>query len=144
MLLRVDYYWSKTELIKAGMGHTKYTTILSVVKAALTLAHGNWEVERRFSDSGKTVTVHRTRLSETFINNLQIATDGLKVFGSLPHHVPITSSFIKLGQSAHKNYCLQVDEEKKKDDEKRRQEQQVEDKKKKIQEKKMEFEKETD
>ena len=83
--------------MKDGMGHTKYPTILSVVKATLTLAHGNSEVERGFSDSGKTVTVDRTRLSEASINNLRIAADGLKMFGSLPHHVPITSSFIKLG-----------------------------------------------
>ena len=68
--LRVDYYWSKIELIKDGMDHTKYPTIFSVVKAAFSLAHGNFEVERRFSDSGKTVTVDRTRLSEASINNL--------------------------------------------------------------------------
>ena len=35
--LRVDYYWSKIELIKDVMGHTKYPTILSVVKAVLRL-----------------------------------------------------------------------------------------------------------
>ena len=86
------------------MGHTKYPTILSVVKAALTLAHGNSEVERGFSDSGKSVIVDRTCLSKVSINNLWIAADGLKVLGGLPHHVPITSSFIKLDQSAHKNY----------------------------------------
>ena len=90
-----------------------------IAAAALILAHGNSEVGRRFSDSGKTVTVDKTRLSEASINNLQIAADGLKVFGGLPHHVPITSSFIKLGQSAHKNYRLHVDEEKKKEAEKK-------------------------
>ena len=69
------------------MGHTKCQTILSVVKAEPTLAHGNAEVERRFSGSGKTVTVHKTRLNEASINNLRIATDGLKVFGNL-HFTP--------------------------------------------------------
>ena len=107
-----------------------------IAAAALILAHGNSEVGRRFSDSGKPVTVDRTRLSEASINNLRIAADGLKVFGGLPHHVPITSSFIKLGQSAHKNYRLQVDEEKKKEAEKKKREQQEEDEKKQIQEKK--------
>ena len=144
MPLRVAHYWSKIELIKDGVGHAKYPTILSVVKAALTLAHGNSEVERRFSGSGKTVTVDRTHLSEASLNNLHIAADGLKIFGGLPQHVPITSSFIKLGQSAHKNYCLRVNEEKKKEAEKRKQEQQEEDKKKQIQEKKKKLEKETD
>ena len=37
------------------MGHTKYPTIFSIVKAVLTLAHGNADVERKLFDSGKTV-----------------------------------------------------------------------------------------
>ena len=60
-------------------------------------------MERDFSDGVRTVTVDGTHLSKTSINNVQMTTDGLKVFGNLPHHVPITSSFINLGQSAHKN-----------------------------------------
>ena len=116
----------------------KYPTILSVVKAALTLAHGNAKVEKGFLDSGKTVTEDRIRLSEASINKLRIATVALKVFGSLPHHVPINSSFVKLGQSAHKNYRLRVEEERKKEAEKRRQEQQVGDKKSKFRGKKEE------
>ena len=66
------------------------------------------------------------------------------MFGGLPQHVPIISSFIKLDQLAHKNYRLQVDEEKKKEVDKRKQQQQEEDEKKKIQEKKKKLEKETD
>ena len=78
-------------------------------------------MERGFSDSGKTTTVDWTRLTETSImNSLRIATDELNVFGSLLHHVPITPSFLKLDQSAHKNYHLRVKEERKKETEKRR------------------------
>ena len=97
-----------------------------------------------FSDSGKTVTLDRTRLSQASTNNLRIVTGGLKVFGSLPHHVPVTPLFIKLGQSAHRNYRLQVEKEREKEAEKRRQEQQVEDEKKQIQEEKKELKKDTD
>ena len=50
------------------------------------------------------------------MNKLRIATDVLKVFGSLLHHIPIAASFVKLGQSAHKNYSLQVEVERKKED----------------------------
>ena len=53
------------------MDHTKYPTILSIVKAVLATAHGIAEVEKGFSNSG-----------ETSINNLQIATDVLRMFGS--------------------------------------------------------------
>ena len=61
------------------MGHTKYPTILSVVKAGIFLIHSNAEVEKGFSGSGKTVTVDRTFLSKASINNLWTVTNGLKV-----------------------------------------------------------------
>ena len=51
------------------MGHTKYPTLPSVVKAAIDLAHGNAEVEGRSSDSDENVTVERTRVSKASINN---------------------------------------------------------------------------
>ena len=72
------------------MGHTKFPTILSVVNVALTLGHGNAEVERGFSDSSKTVTIDRTHLGKASLNNIGITTDGLEIFGSLSCHVPIT------------------------------------------------------
>lgn len=62
------------------MGHTIYPTIFSIIKTALTLVHGYAEIESGFSDSGKTVTVERIRLSEASVINLRIATDELKVF----------------------------------------------------------------
>ena len=91
----------------------------------------------------ETVTVDRTHLSEACINNLQIAADGLEVFGGLPHHVPITSSFIKLGQSAQKNYCESMKERKRKlRKESRSNKRKM--KKRKLKKKKMKLEKETD
>ena len=81
-------------------------TILYVVRVQFPLAHVNTKVERRFSACGKTVTVSRTRLTEASINNFQIATDEPKTFDSLPHYVPITPSFKKLGQSANEIYYL--------------------------------------
>ena len=118
------------------MCHTKYPTILSVVKVVFLLTHDNADVEKGFSDSGKTVTLNVTCHSEASVSNLQIAIDKSKVFGSLPQHVPVTPSFIKLGQSAHKNHHLRIEEEWKKEVEKRRQEPQARDEKMQIQEKK--------
>ena len=83
-LLRVDYCWSKIESIKDGMGHTKYPTILSVVKAALPLTHGNSEIERGISNRVKTVAADRNCLSEASLNNSKIATDVLKMFCQSP------------------------------------------------------------
>ena len=40
--------------------------------------------------------------------------------GSLSHHIPIIPLFLEIGESAHNNYCLQVEEERKKEDGKKK------------------------
>ena len=45
---RVDHYWKNIELMKKALGDLKYPLIIKVVKAAISLAHGNAEVERVF------------------------------------------------------------------------------------------------
>ena len=59
------------------MGETKFPSIMKVVKTALILGHGNAEVERGFSESGKSVSDDRVRLSYTSINGIRATTDGL-------------------------------------------------------------------
>ena len=49
----MDHYWRKIELMKNAVGAFKYPLIIRVIKAALSLAHGNVEVERGFSESAK-------------------------------------------------------------------------------------------
>ena len=49
----MDHYWRKIELVKNAVGDLKYPLIIKVVKAALSHAHGNDEVERGFSESAK-------------------------------------------------------------------------------------------
>ena len=53
---RVGHYWRKIELMKTAVGDLKYPLIIKVVKVALSLAHGNAEVERGFSENAKNVT----------------------------------------------------------------------------------------
>ena len=43
---RVDHYWRKIELMKNAVGDLKYQLIIKVVKAALSLAHGNAELRK--------------------------------------------------------------------------------------------------
>ena len=52
---RVDHYYRKTEHMKNAVGDLKYPLIIKFVEAALSLAHGNAEVGRGFSESAKNV-----------------------------------------------------------------------------------------
>ena len=94
-------------------GEVKYPQVFKVVKSALILAHGNADVERGFSESGKSVTKERIRLSESSINGIRSTSDGMKAFDNNPSAVPITKELLKLGRFAHSNYVKRLEEERK-------------------------------
>ena len=123
----MDHYWRKIELMKNAVGDLKYPLIIKVVKAALSLAHGNTAVERGFSKSAKNVTKDRVLLSEASINAIQSTKDGLESVNNQPHTVPMTKEFIQFGRSAHYTFTARrrkqaADEKqrKKKEDEEQR------------------------
>ena len=89
---RVDHYWKNIELMKKAVGDLKYPLIIKVVKAAISLAHGNVEVERGFSKSAKNV-IKDSVLSEASVNAIQSTKDGLKSVSNQSHTVPITNLF---------------------------------------------------
>ena len=109
---RVDHYWRKIELMKDAVGDLKYPLIIKVVKATLSLAQGNAEIERGFSESAKNVTKDRVLLSEASVNAILSTKDGLKSVNNQPHTVPIKKEFIQFGRSAHCAYNLRQEEEK--------------------------------
>ena len=71
----MDYYWRKIELTKNAVGDLTYPLIIKVVKAALSLAHGNAEAEKGFSERAKNVTKDRVLLSEASVNAIQSTKD---------------------------------------------------------------------
>ena len=112
MFIRVNHFWRKIDDLKDVMGEKKFPSIMKVVKTALILGHGNAEVERGFSESGKSVTNDRVRLSEASINGIRATTEGQKAFKG-PGFVPITKQLLQLGRSAHAHYVLLLDKDKK-------------------------------
>ena len=102
------------------MGEKKFPSIMKVVETALILGHGNAEVEGGFSESGKSDTDDRVRLSEASVNGIRATTDGLKAFKG-PGSVPITKQLLQLGRSAHAHYVLRLDKDKKEKEEAQKQ-----------------------
>jgi hypothetical protein len=137
-LKRIDLYWNKIDNIKTSLGEPKYPTLMPVIKSLLVLAHGNADVERGFSDSGKNVTSERTALSEQSINGLRSTSDGIKLFGNIPHAVPISKSFLQKAKGAHASYRQRLEEEKKKKEkEQEKQKEKQEEKERNVEMKKM-------
>jgi len=93
---RIDTYWNDC-LIKANMG----SSVLSkVIHAALSVSHGNTDVERTFSASGLYLTDDRAGMSE-IVNAVLTVKDALKLYNNTSYFVPITKELLVLAQSAH-------------------------------------------
>ena len=113
--IRLDHYWRKVDDLKDAMGD-----VMKVVKTALVPGHGNAEVERGFSESGKSVTDERVRLSEASINGIRATTDGLKAFIG-PGAVPVTKQLPQMGRSAHAHNVTRLEKEHKEKEEAQKQ-----------------------
>ena len=84
-----------------GNSGVKCPCLVTIVKCMLVVTHGNSDSECGFSQSGYSVTAERVRLTEVSANGLSSVADGLRLFDSQPHRVPITKEFLALGRSAH-------------------------------------------
>jgi hypothetical protein len=111
---RVDAYWNAIGNVKTATNEMKYPNLMPFVKSLLVLAHGNADVERGFSDSGKSVTSQRTSLSEESTNGLRSTCDALKAYGNKAHAVPINKDFLQKARSTHMSYVKRLEEERKK------------------------------
>ena len=72
---KVDFYWEGIVSNVTSLGIPKYPTLGKLVKAVLTLSHGQAHVERGFSLNKIFVTTSRSCLNERSINGLRTMQD---------------------------------------------------------------------
>ena len=108
--IRIDYFCSKVDTISDAAGKKKFPLLMQVVKATIVLGHRNAEVERVFSESGKSVTQERVRLTEAYVDGIRATNDGLKPFSS-PASIAITKKFLQMGRAAHSSYQSKLEKE---------------------------------
>ena len=100
---RVYFYWENILSNVTSLGIPKCPTLGKLVKAALTLSHGQAHVERGFSLNKILVTTSRSCLNERSINGLRTVQDKVKHEGRASK-VPITAKTIRAFRSAHSKY----------------------------------------
>ena len=97
----------------------KYPNVTAVVKAALSLSHGQGDVERGFSESGRTLTPDRASMSEITLDAYMVVKNALRRFDNKPHLVPLTKHLIMSAEGAHAKYCAYLEDAKKKKEKER-------------------------
>jgi hypothetical protein len=93
-----------------AQGNPKYTSLGSVVKMALSIAHGQADVERGFSIN-KQVLESRTELGQQTLIGLRTVKDVVSRHKSLAS-IPITPSLLMEFRNAHKSYKEAIEKQK--------------------------------
>ena len=107
---RIDSIWGKIFSLHNSSG-PRYPVITIIVKAILSLVHGNADVERGFSDSGNLLTENKAMMKERTLNAQLNILEGVRKYDSLAHKVPITGELLKLAKNAHRSYQMYRDEQ---------------------------------
>lgn len=103
---RIDAYWARILHLERESGEKRFPNLAVVVKSALSLSHGNADVERGFSCSGKILTYDRASMSSRMLNYLLHIQDAIRYYENKIHLIPIPKELIISAQSAGKKYEL--------------------------------------
>ena len=101
---RIDVYWSKVGKMARPTRERKYQALMKLASIALTLNHGNADVERGFSKNKLLLTSHRTRLEMPAINGLRTVSSYVSKYQSEPHRLPFSKDVANSIRSSHARY----------------------------------------
>lgn len=111
---RIDHYWQANIFDKTNFNNDiKYPLVTKVVKACLSLSHGNSDVERGFSKSKLSLTKDKTNMSERTLNARLLTHDSTKKFKGRLHLLPITNDLLTMARRARQSYMEFLDNKKK-------------------------------
>lgn len=104
---RVDHYWLKVLAIKDKAGTIKYPVLKKLVLALLSLAHGNADTERSFSDMANILTKHRASMEILAVNALLTIKCELRV-RELSCYSAVPETWQKACENAGESYTKRV------------------------------------
>lgn len=113
---RIDVYWSSILQKKNSLGNIKYLYLSKLVKAVLSIYHGQADVERGFSTNRHYVTTSRASLNEKTINSLRTVEAEIRSRGGDLSKIPVTPKMLKYFREAHKMYKKYLEQNEKEKD----------------------------
>lgn len=96
--------------ITNAAGLRKYGCLGKLVRACLSLTHGNADVERSFSVNKQVVTADRVSLGQDTISALHIVKEAIRIQGNgQVSAIPVTHRMLQLARSAYSVYKDQLE-----------------------------------
>ncbi|KAL3184722.1 hypothetical protein MRX96_005828 [Rhipicephalus microplus] len=99
----IDEYWRAAFDLKKCDGTTKYPLLSKLVKALISIPHGNADVERGFSENRRLLQ-DRARLTLESINGIRHVVSYGKRFDSDPSSFTITPEVLQVVRNSKKRY----------------------------------------
>ena len=97
-------YWKHVFEKKLPSGRPKYGNLEALVTCCLSLAHGNSDTERSFSETSKIITKHRNSMDATTLSSLLGVKSYLRSEEKKSHDFNISSEMLKYGRNARSRY----------------------------------------
>ena len=101
---RIDVYWNKVGKMTRSTGKRKYPALMKLARIALTLKHGNANVEKGFSKNKLLLISHRTRLEIPAINGLRMVSFYSSKYRREPHKLSFSKDVAYSIRSFHASY----------------------------------------
>ncbi len=99
----IDQYWAHIFKLRDVLGQPKYPNLCLLVKAALSLSHGQADVERGFSANKLLLLEERPALKNKSIIAIRTVKDALKKYNSV-EEVPLSNELFRKHRSAYSAY----------------------------------------
>ena len=111
--MSIGLIWARVLNVKNAAGHKKYCTLGKVVRASLSLSHGNADVERCFSINKKVVTPDRVSLGQDTVCAVRLVKEAIIIHGDgQVSGIPVTHRMLQLVRSAYSTYKDHMDKKK--------------------------------
>lgn len=104
-------FWNEVMALEDASGMKKFESLGSLVRCCLSLAHGNADTERSFSDVAKILTKYRSSMGCDTLNALLIAKSHMKITETHADEFNVTQQMLTSARSARsKSHNAKLDE----------------------------------
>ena len=109
---RIDHYWARVIEIKTLSGTEMFPYLKKLIKAVLTLSHGNADVERSLSVNKQATGTNRTLLTHESLNGIRQVKDALSAADGKVHAMDFSKELISCTRNANERYRQRLEEQK--------------------------------
>ena len=113
---RIDHYWARVIEIKTLSGTEMFPYLKKLIKAVLTLSHGNADVERSLSVNKQAIGTNRTLLTHESLNGIRQVKDAVSAADGKVHAMDFSKELISCTRNANERYRQRLEEQKKQEE----------------------------